>query len=71
MHYFDQSATSDLNHVFRVAGCWVTVDFLFKIQDFMGVKLGPMGVPIHEEEKKFKTRIYINSPIFSPPIISD
>ena len=26
-------------------------------------------VPIHEEEKKFKTKIYIIIPIFPPPII--
>jgi len=28
-------------------------------------------VPIHEEKKKFKTRIYIIIPIFPPPIKSD
>ena len=27
-----------------------------------------LGVPIHEEEKKFKRRIYIIIPIFPPPI---
>jgi len=29
------------------------------------------GVPIHEEEKKVKTRIYIIILKFPPPIISD
>jgi len=28
-------------------------------------------VPIHEEENKFKTKIYIIIPIFPPPIIPD
>ena len=28
-------------------------------------------MPIHEEEKKFQTRIYIIVPIFTPPKVSD
>jgi len=29
------------------------------------------GAPIHEEEKKLQTRIYIIIPIFTPPTVSD
>ena len=36
---------------FPGCGVWVTVDFDSKYK-FEGVKLVPMGVPIHEEEEK-------------------
>ena len=70
MHYLDQSATSYLNHVFLVAWCWVSVDFDSKYKILWG-ETRAHGVPIHKEEKKFKTRIFIIIPIFPPPIISD
>ena len=49
---------------------WGSVDFDAKFKILWGERRAP-GVPIHERIKKFKTRIYIIIPIFSPPIISD
>jgi len=46
-------------------GCWVSVDFDSKYKLLWG-ETGTHGVPIHEEEKKFKARIYIIIPIFPP-----
>jgi hypothetical protein len=57
-------------NVFLVAGCWVTVDFDSKYKILWG-EIRAHGVPLHEEEKKFKTRIYIIISIFTPPIVSD
>ena len=57
MHYFGQSATIKLTHVFLVAGWWVTLDF-----DSWG-ETGAYGVPFHERKKtKFQTRICIIIP---------
>ena len=70
MHYLDQSAPSYLNHVFLVAGWWDSVDFDSKYKILWG-ETRAYRVPIHEEEKKFKTRIYIIISIFLPPIVSD
>ena len=36
MHYFDQSATSKLTHVFLVVGWWATVDFDSKYKVLLG-----------------------------------
>jgi len=58
--------TSYLNHVFLVAGCWVSVDFDSKYK-ILWDETRAHRVPIHEEEKKFKTRIYIISAKFQPP----
>ena len=54
------------------SGCrvWGSVDFDSKYKILLG-ETRAHGEPIHEEEKKFKTRIYIIIPIFPPPIISD
>jgi len=49
---------------------WVTVDFDSKYKIVWG-ETRAYGVSIHEEKKKFKTRIDIIIPIFPPPIISD
>jgi len=49
---------------------WVSVDFDSKYKILRG-ETRAHGVPIHEEEKKFKTRIYIIIPIFTPPTVSD
>jgi len=59
-----------LNHVFLVVGCWVSVDFDSNYKIFWG-ETRAHRVPIHEEEKKFKTEIYIIIPIIPPPIIPD
>jgi len=48
----------------------VSVDFYSKYKIILG-ETRAHGVPIHEEEKKFKTRIYIILPIFTPPAVSD
>jgi len=47
-----------------------TVDFDSKNKILRG-ETRAQGVPFHEEEKKFKTRIYIIILKFPPPIISD
>jgi len=46
---------------------WVSVDFDSKYKILWG-ETRAHGVPIHEEEKRFKTRIYIIIPIFTPPV---
>jgi len=51
-------------------GCWVSVDFDSKYKFLLG-ETRAHGEPIHEEEKKFQTRIYIIVPIFTPPKVSD
>ena len=70
MHYLDQSSTNELNHASLVAGCWVSVDFDSNYKILWG-ETRANRVPIHEEDKKFKTRIYIIIPIFPPHVISD
>jgi len=47
-----------------------TIDFDSKYMILWG-ETRALGVPIHEERKKIKTRIYIIIPIFPPPIESD
>ena len=56
--------------MFSEYAVWVSVDFDSKYNILWG-ETRAHGVHIHEEKKKFKTRIYIIVPIFSPPIISD
>jgi len=48
---------------------WGPVDFESKYKMLRGETRA--GVPIHEEEKKLKTRIYKIILKFPPPIISD
>ena len=43
---------------FPDCGVWVSVDFDSKYKILLG-ETRAHGVPIHEEEKKFETRIYI------------
>jgi len=69
LHYFDQSATNQLDNFFPDCGVWVSVDFDSKNKILWG-ETRAHGVPIHEEEKKFKTRIYIIIPIFTPLTVS-
>ena len=66
MHYLDQSATGQLNHVFLVAGCWVSVDFDSKYKILWG-ETRAQGVPNHEEEEKFQNKNLHNYSNFSTP----
>jgi len=53
-----------------VAGCWVSVDFDSKYKILLG-ETRAHGEPIHEEEKKFQTRIYIIVSLLKPLKVSD
>ena len=48
---------------------WVSVDFDSKYKILWG-ETRAHGVPMHEEENKFKARIYIIVPIFTPPTVA-
>ena len=68
MYYFDQSAINQLYlQCFPDYGVWVSVDFDSKYKILWGETRAHDVVPICEEEEKFKTRIYIIIPIFTPP----
>jgi len=49
---------------------WGTVEFYSKYK-ILKAETRAHGVPIHEEEKKFKTRIFKIILKIPPPIISD
>jgi len=49
---------------------WVSVDFISKYKILWG-ETRAHRVPFNEEETKFKPRIYIIVPIFTPPTVSD
>jgi len=51
-------------------GVWVSVDFDSKYKIVWG-ETRDHRIPILEEIKKLKKRIYIIIPIFPPPILSD
>ena len=55
---------------FPDCGVRVSVDFDSKYK-ILWCETRAHEVPIHEEEKNFKTRIYIIIPIFPPPVVSD
>ena len=66
MHYFDQSATNQLDNVFLIGGVGFC-RFWFQIQDFMGGETRAYGVSIHEEQKKVQNKnLHKYSNIYTP-----
>jgi len=55
---------------FPGCGVWGSEDFESKYKNLRG-ETRAHWVPIHEENKKFKTKTYKIIPIFPPPIVSD
>jgi len=70
MYYLTSLLYKSAGQCFPDCGVWVSVDFDSKCKILCG-ETRAHGVPIHEEEKKFKTRIYIIVQIFTPPTVSD
>ena len=70
MYYLTSLLYKPAGQCFPDCGVWVPVDFDSKYKVLWGETIAH-GVPIHEEEKKFQTGIYIIVQIFTPPTVSD